>query len=208
MSDTRYTGSPKVGGANTSDGGKSTLQQAGDIADDLKKQASDVAQHATRQVREQASELAESAKGLVSEAGNRLRGAAEDQKNAGADFVSEIAGAIRRAAGEFDGQIPQAGQYIRLAADQVDSASEALRRRDLGELVGEVQAFARRQPTAFLAATVLAGFAAVRFLKSTAPAQPSGANPSWQPERRHFSQIRHAYCPGSEFVNGHRRDVS
>src|SRR4030095_3216023 len=69
-----------------------------------------------------------------------------------------------------------AGQYIRRAATQIDCASEALRRRDLNELLGGVQEFARRQPTAFLGATVLAGFAVVRLLKSsTAPQQSSPA---------------------------------
>jgi hypothetical protein len=48
-----------------------------------------------------------------------------------------------------------------------------LRRRDLSELLGGVQDFARRQPTAFLGATVLAGFAVVRLLKSSTAPQPS-----------------------------------
>jgi hypothetical protein len=43
-----------------------------------------------------------------------------------------------------------------------------------GKLVADVQGFARRQPTAFLGAAVLAGFAAVRFLK----ASTAGANAS------------------------------
>ena len=42
---------------------------------------------------------------------------------------------VRRASYEFDGQLPQAGQYIRSAADQIDSVSSALRTRQLGELV-------------------------------------------------------------------------
>ena len=195
MSDTRDTGSPKMGSpdenrpgaANTPRAQKSAMQQAGDLAGDLKKQASDVVQHATRQVKEQASDLTDSAKGLMSDAGEKLRSVAEEQKNAGADYVNGIAGSLRRCAGEFD-QIPQAGEYIRKAADQVENASEALRRRDLGELVGEVQAFARRQPTAFLAATVLAGFAAVRFLKSATPPQSGVEGTSWQPKGQDFGQ--------------------
>lgn len=164
------------------------MEQASALAGDLKKQASEAAQHATQQVKDQASQLTESAKGLASEAGDKLRSAVEDQKNAGADYVSGVASSIRRAAGEFD-EIPQVGQYIRRAAEQVESVSEALRRRDLNELVGEVQDFARRQPTAFLGATVLAGFALMRFLKSsTAASSHSGAgSSSWQPQQN-FSQ--------------------
>jgi hypothetical protein len=86
-----------------------------------------------------------------------------------------VAGAIRRAANEFDKDVPQAAQYIRLAADQIGTVSNAFRRRDLNQLVADVQGFARRQPTAFVGAAVLAGFAAVRFLKtSTAGANASG----------------------------------
>ncbi len=182
-------GSPAASGRSpgSPQGATSTTKQVSELAGELKKQAVDAAEHATQQVKEQASELADRAKTLASDAGDKLRNAAEEQKNSGADFVSGIAGAIRRAASEFDGPIPQAGQYIRQAAQQVDSASDALRRRDLNQLVGSVQDFARRQPTAFLGATVLAGFAAVRFLKSATASQNDPSNSS-QPERRGFSQ--------------------
>jgi hypothetical protein len=184
MSDTRYSGSAGRPGS-----GKSSVQQAKDLAGDVSKQASEVAQHATARVKEQVSGMTESAKELVSDAGDKLQSAVQDQKNAGADFISGVAGAVRRAANEFDDQLPLAGQYIRRAATQIDCASEALRRRDLSELLGGVQDFARRQPTAFLGATVLAGFAVVRLLKSsTTPQQSSTAlqstSGSWTgPER-------------------------
>jgi hypothetical protein len=103
---------------------------------------------------------------LASKAGEKVVSAIEEQKTAGADFVSGMAGSIRRAASEF-GQIPQAAQYMRLAAVQVDRASEAFRRRDLNQLVSDVRDFARQQPTAFFGAAMLAGFAVVRFLKTS-----------------------------------------
>ena len=37
-----------------------------------------------------------------------------EEQAAGADFVSGLAGAVRRAANEFDKDVPQAAQYIRL----------------------------------------------------------------------------------------------
>src|SRR3954452_6945824 len=73
---------------------------------------------------------------------------------------------VRRASYEFDGQLPQAGHYIRQAAAQINNVSDALRTRDISELGGDVQEFARKQPAAFFGAAVLAGFAAVRFFKS------------------------------------------
>jgi len=137
-------------------------------------QVSGAVREGAREVKEQASNVTESAKGLASQAGEKLLSSVEEQKAAGADFVSGVAGAIRRAATEFDKDVPQAAQYIRLAADQIGTVSDAFRRRDLNQLVADVQGFARRQPTAFLGAAVLAGFAAVRFLKTST----AGANAS------------------------------
>jgi len=118
------------------------------------------------EVSEQATTVADSAKDWASKANEKLLNTVEEQKAAGADFVTGMAGALRRAANEF-GEVPQAAQYIRLAANQIDSVSDAFRKRDLNQLVSDVQGFARRQPTAFVGIAVLAGFAAVRFLKTS-----------------------------------------
>lgn len=116
--------------------------------------------------------------GMASKAGEKLMDTAERQKAAGADYIEGIAEAARRAAGEFGHQVPQAEQYIRYAADQMEMMSDSLRRRDLGQMMSDVQSFARRQPTAFLGLSFIAGFAAVRFLRSgSAPMASSG---SWQ----------------------------
>jgi hypothetical protein len=132
--------------------------------------------HATSKASEHATSVADSAKDVASKASEKLLNSVAEQKAASADFVSGMAGALRRAANEF-GELPQAAQYIRLAANQVDSVSDAFRKRDLSQLVSDVQGFARRQPTAFLGIAVLAGFAAVRFLKtSTAPNATSPAS--------------------------------
>jgi gas vesicle protein len=129
-------------------------------------QVSAVVRETASEAREQATTVADSAKDLASKASEKLMNSVEEQKAAGADFVSGMAGALRRAAHEF-GEVPQAEQYIRLAANQIDSVSEAFRKRDVNQLVSDVQGFARRQPTAFLGMAVLAGFAAVRFLKTS-----------------------------------------
>ena len=162
-------------GSGRQNAGGSLAEQANAVARSISEQASGLAQHATRQVKDQAAELTESAKGLASDAGGKLRDAVEAQKSAGADYVSGLAGAVRRAAGEFDGEIPQAAEYIRGAAQAIDDFSGAIKRRDLSQLVRDVQEFARSQPTAFLGATVLAGFAAVRFLKSSTTSAPGGS---------------------------------
>lgn len=111
--------------------------------------------------------MAAGVKNMASQAGEKLMDTAESQKRAGADYVISVADAVRRAAGEFDEQIPQAGEYIRSAAAQMESMAESLRRRDVAQMFSDVQSFARRQPTAFLGASFLAGFVAMRFLRSS-----------------------------------------
>jgi len=139
-------------------------------------QASGV-REAAREVSEHAATVADSAKDLASKAGEKLLTSVEEQKAAGANFMSGVAGALRRAANEF-GEVPQARQYIGLAANQIDSVSDAFRKRDLNQLVSDVQGSARRQPTAFLGMAVLAGFAAVRFLKTSTGANAGSSTAS------------------------------
>ena len=69
---------------------------------------------------------------------------------------------------EFDQDLPIAGAYIRKAASQIESVSDQIKTGNLDDIVRGAQSFARRQPTAFLGLSVLAGFGAVRFLKSSA----------------------------------------
>ena len=107
-----------------------------------------------------------SAKDVASSAQDRLQSKITEQKGVGADYVNNFAGAMRRAANQFDADVPLAGDYIRKAADQVQYAAGAVRDGNLSDLVEGAQKFARSQPTAFFGLALLAGFGAVRFLKS------------------------------------------
>jgi len=128
----------------------------------------DQAAEAARDLKGAASGLTDKAKDAAAGATDKLIAAVEEQKSAGADYVNIIANAVRRAGKEIETDLPQAGPYLRMAAEHIENASDAVRRRDLNELVGTVQDFARRQPAVFLGGTLLAGFAAIRFLKTSA----------------------------------------
>lgn len=193
----KQTNKPQIGQGSSTGGGERTqqgqsapqkLQQAADQASaagrdlkdqavaggrDLKEKVSELAHSSTEAVKEQASEFADAAKGFVSQAGETLKQRAYEQKGAGADYVSNIAESIRRAAREFDNDLPIAATYIRKAADKVEDVSDTVREGDFQDLVRGAQSFAQRQPTAFLGLAVLAGFGVVRFLKSSAPSSPS-----------------------------------
>jgi uncharacterized protein YjbJ (UPF0337 family) len=146
---------------------KSLGEQAMSVGRDLTDQAKDLAETSTDKIKGQASDLVDAAKDVASQATDKLKDAVNDQKASGAEYVGSLADTMRRAAREFDTDLPMAGTYIRKAASQVEGVSDQIRNGNLNDLVRNAQSFARRQPTAFLGLAVLAGFGAVRFLKSS-----------------------------------------
>ena len=157
---------------------RSLTEKATAAGSDLKSKASEIASSSAEQVKEQAAGLSDKAKDVADQAGEKLKEAVTERQTAGADYVGGIAEAMRRAGREFDQELPIAGKYIRKAASQVEDVADSIRSGDVGDLVRNAQAFARRQPTAFVAIAALAGFAAVRFLKSSASDSPAASSRS------------------------------
>jgi hypothetical protein len=93
---------------------------------------------------------------------------ADQQKDAGADQIEGMAHAIHGAARELEGEMPVAAGYVHDAASRLQDAAQRLHERGIGELLNDVNNFARSQPTAFFGGAVLAGFMITRFLKSSA----------------------------------------
>ena len=173
---------------------KSVTDQAISAGRDVKDKAIGLAAASSETIKNQASEFVDAAKDVASEATDKLKQTVDSQKSAGADYVGSLAGTIRRAAKEFDGDLPIAGTYIRKAASQVEGVADTIRTGNFKDFVREAQSFARRQPTAFLGMAVLAGFGVVRFLKSSAnetevsaPHQASGDRYSGTANRSHDS---------------------
>jgi gas vesicle protein len=75
-------------------------------------------------IKDQASEFIDAAKDVASQATDKLKQTVDSQKSAGADYVGSLAETIRRAAREFDGDLPIAGTYIRKAASQVEGVAD------------------------------------------------------------------------------------
>jgi hypothetical protein len=146
---------------------KSLADQALAAGQDLKEKAQDLADSSTDALKGHASDLVDAAKDVASQATDKLKDAVDGGKSSGAEYVGSLADTMRRAAREFDTDLPIAGTYIRKAAAQVDGVSDTIRNGNLNDLVRNAQSFARRQPTAFLGIAVLAGFGVVRFLKSS-----------------------------------------
>jgi hypothetical protein len=163
-------------GTSSNDTLRSLSEKAAAAGSDLKSKANALASSSAEQVKGQAAELSDEAKNVADQAGEKLKEAVSERKVAGADYVGGIAEAMRRAGREFDQDLPIAGKYIRKAASQVEDVADSIRTGDMGDLVRNAQSFARRQPTAFVAIAALAGFAAVRFLKSSSSESSAGTS--------------------------------
>ena len=153
-----------------------TVTEAVSAGRDLKDKAIDMAGSSSEAIKGHASDFVDAAKDVASQATDKFKQTVDGQKSAGAEYVGSLADTIRRAAREFDGDLPIAGTYIRKAASQVEGVADTIRSGNFNDLVRGAQSFARRQPTAFLGVAVLAGFGVVRFLKSSAETSEGSAS--------------------------------
>jgi len=110
-------------------------------------------------VRKEAAAVADAVSGKASEY-------ADDARDATAEQVGSVASALRTAADELRKGSPQERTFSQLA-DSLADASEAMRDKDLGQMLDGVSSFARRNPALFLGGAALLGFAATRFSKAS-----------------------------------------
>jgi gas vesicle protein len=165
----------RKGGADKAGEPKSAAEEVTSAAREWKDKVSEMAGNSSDTVKEHASDLVDAAKDVSSQAADKLKQTVQGQKNAGAEYVGSLAETMRRAAREFDSDLPIAGTYIRKAASQVEVAADSIRNGSFNDLVEGAQAFARQRPAAFLGIAMLTGFGVVRFLKSSAENSSSDA---------------------------------
>jgi hypothetical protein len=139
--------------------------------------SADTTSEVTEQVKEAAGQVASQAQQTASQVAGQAREQAAarltGQKDRAADGLTNVAQALRQTGQQLRDQDQQAFTgYIESAASQVERVSNYLRQRDLGQLIDDVEYFARRQPALFLGGTFVAGLLGARFLKSSRP--PTG----------------------------------
>lgn len=113
-------------------------------------------------IRNTVSEAAQNAK-------EQARDVADDVKAQSVNRVEDVSRAVHGAADQLGRELPQAAGFIHSTAERLEDATAALRERSVEELASTFSDFARRQPAAAFAGSVLAGFALSRFLKSSVP---------------------------------------
>jgi hypothetical protein len=96
--------------------------------------------------------------------------AVSQHKEHHAQQVGTLAEAARAAARSLErSQSPMAARHADRTADQIDEFSRSLRESSWVDLLGDVEAIARRHPGLFVVGAVATGFLAGRFLSVAAP---------------------------------------
>ena len=171
VSQNKKTGSSQDLRDQVAEAGAELKQRAGDAL----KTSADVAQDKLK-------EAANAAKEVASGAADRVQDQVHEQQRSGAEFIERFATNIRDAARAFESDAPFAARSINSAAEYVEDAAGKIRNGSFRDLVDGATDFAKRQPAAFLGISVLAGFAAIRFLKA------SGGQPSPSPKNNNWHQ--------------------
>jgi hypothetical protein len=153
---------------NENTGSSQTLKdQVADAGAEMKQRAGDALRASTDVARDKFKEAADAAKEAASGTVDHFKDQAREQQQSGADFIGRFAGNIRQAAHAFENDAPFAARGINSAAEYVEDTAEKIRKGSFRDLVDGATEFAKRQPAAFLGISVLAGFAAIRFLKAS-----------------------------------------
>jgi uncharacterized protein YjbJ (UPF0337 family) len=136
--------------------------------------ASGAAREVTGQVKETAGQVTEQAQQVAGQAVDQARQQVSSriagQKDRAAESLTSVAQALRQAGQQLREQDQQGVTgYIDSAASQVERVSNYLKHNDFGQLIDDVERFARRQPALFLGGTFVLGLLGARFLKSSRP---------------------------------------
>ena len=142
-------------------------QEIGDTGPELKQRAGEALQASKDMARDKLGEATDAAQDVASGVVEQIKDRTREQQQSGADYVERLAGNFRQAAGAFEKDVPFAARGINSAADYVEEAASKIRDGSFRDLLDGATDFAKRQPAAFLGISVLAGFAAVRFLKAS-----------------------------------------
>jgi hypothetical protein len=156
----------KAGTARTTGTGGSS-SAAGETFKREGQAASEAMHEATDAVRRKASDLASEAKKGAWQHAESMQGETSEALHVFADAARDAGDRLKKQ----DHGI--AARLVDEAAGGLDHISRSLGQKRLDEVAEDVRAFGRRSPAAFMAASVLAGIALGRFLRSSAPDQPN-----------------------------------
>jgi hypothetical protein len=118
---------------------------------------------------------------LASDARAELGARVAGKKQRAGEGLSSVADALRDTSEDLRERVPMAGDYAERAAETLDGLARFLQNKSPGEIVDEVQRFARREPALFFGGAFALGVVAARFLKSS-PKRETLASRETEPE--------------------------
>jgi len=101
----------------------------------------------------------------------------DEQKETLAGGLTSVADSIKQVGENLNSTEDQnkitetAAKYTNSLAEQIENISGYFERKDVKEMVSDVETFARKYPAYFIGGAVAIGFLAARFLKSSNPKQ-------------------------------------
>ena len=156
----------------------------------LKRDVEDAATTAREHVVRAGEELRTLASEQVAAAKETIVQQSAAAKDTTANELSRTAKALQGAANDLasgeEGRSSVPQSLMREAANGLSELSRALEGKSVGQMVGDVSTFGRRNPVAFMGAAALAGFALGRFARASerpAPSSDFASHGSRQPER-------------------------
>lgn len=112
---------------------------------------------------------------LAEQARQQMKSQLAQQKDRAAESVGSVAQALHTVGEQLRGQDQKVmAEYADSIAATADRFFGYLADKDIEQLAGEVEQFARRQPALFVTGAFALGFAASRFFKSSSPSNGHG----------------------------------
>jgi glucan phosphorylase len=111
---------------------------------------------------------------LADKAQQQVQSKLATQKKQATHGMQNLASALDQTSQQLRKQGQESlAEYTTKAAAQVQQLAHYLNQHDMDQLIDETQGYARQHPLPFLAGAFALGFAASRFLKSSAPSSTS-----------------------------------
>jgi len=140
-------------------------------------------QEAVGQAQQKADEVLQQAQQTATQVAGQVQRKAtsrlDEEKHKTVDGLQSVSAALRDTAqrlsgGEHTPVEQNLGQFADRAADEIQRIGDYLGARYVGQLLNEVEDFARREPALFIGGAFLLGLLGARFLKSSAPSSAAG----------------------------------
>lgn len=157
--------------SETADKVMRAVDDAGDTAREMTDKAADAVESSVSTIKRKA---ADAKAAIVSGAGSTfetVKDVAVEKADAARETLSDaggrLAATLERASAEADADALKS-RVLSSVAHGLTTASDALRQRSVADLTSDIKTLAKRHPGAFMAAAAVVGFAAARFIRSSA----------------------------------------